>query len=489
MTDAQKLVDGLLARPWGQVSPSVYETGRVVALAPWLVGHRERISFLLDAQRADGSWGAPDPGYALVPTLSAVDALLDAGPPARDACERGLAFLRGRLADPPPLPDMPAIEMIATSLVRSINARVAEPLPLPAVLDDGRLDLVEAALVAGAQVPDKVWHALEVIGPRAAGLPGARREATGTVGASPAATAAWLGAHEPDPSDPARLFLEAAVRMHGGPVPVGLPITMFERGWVLSWLTRAGVRFTAPPELVRGLAEGLGPYGTPTAAGLPADADTTSAVLFALASLGRPVAPDALWHYEGEESFVTWPGEDGRSVTTNAHVLDALGAYARLCPSPRISSAMEKVGMWLRKQQSGEGHWTDRWHASPYYSTFCAALALHEFGGEEASESVARAIRWVLDTQREDGSWGLWGGTAEETSYAVQLLALTDGLTAEGAREALRGGGEYLANWSGEHPPLWHDKDLYVPEAIVRASILAATHLVKVSIGAAKSSE
>jgi halimadienyl-diphosphate synthase len=201
------------------------------------------------------------------------------------------------------------------------------------------------------------------------------------------------------------------------------------------------------------------------------------------------VAPDALWHYEADENFLTWPGEDGRSVTTNAHVLDAIGAYSRLRPSPRLSAAMEKAGRWLRKQQSGEGHWTDRWHASPYYSTFCAALALHEFGGEAAAESVARAVGWVLGTQREDGSWGVWGGTAEETSYALQLLVLTGGLTVEGVRDALRRGGGYLSSWTGEHPPLWHDKDLYAPEAIVRASILAATHLVETSIGAVVSSE
>src|SRR5205814_1748241 len=76
----QELLDGLVAEPAGQVSPSVYETGRVVALAPWLTGHVMRVVYLVTTQRPDGRWGPADDGYALVPTLSATDALLSALP-------------------------------------------------------------------------------------------------------------------------------------------------------------------------------------------------------------------------------------------------------------------------------------------------------------------------------------------------------------------------------------------------------------------------
>lgn len=72
---AAELVTDLMVRPWGTVSPSVYETGRLVSLAPWLVGHPERVRFLLNGQQSDGRWGGPE-GYALVPTLSATEALL-----------------------------------------------------------------------------------------------------------------------------------------------------------------------------------------------------------------------------------------------------------------------------------------------------------------------------------------------------------------------------------------------------------------------------
>ena len=105
MNEAQELVDGLLAQPWGQVTPSVYETGRVVSLAPWLGGQEQRITYLLDTQQPDGRWGPSDIGYALVPTLSAVEALLVRGrrdsdrPETTRAWPSGLTVLRAWLAD------------------------------------------------------------------------------------------------------------------------------------------------------------------------------------------------------------------------------------------------------------------------------------------------------------------------------------------------------------------------------------------------------
>src|SRR5690606_38476163 len=121
LREASDLLSSLMARPWGQVTASVYETGRLVALAPSLPGHRERIAYLMARQRPDGTWGAPD-GYDLVPTLSATDALLgvepSGGPPGAAAAARaGLAALRRLLAGPLTLPDMPAVELIVPALI------------------------------------------------------------------------------------------------------------------------------------------------------------------------------------------------------------------------------------------------------------------------------------------------------------------------------------------------------------------------------------
>ncbi|NRQ31773.1 hypothetical protein HII36_07960 [Nonomuraea sp. NN258] len=481
-----------MATPWGQVSASIYETGRLITLAPWLTGHRERIAYLLNSQRPDGSWGAPG-GYGLVPTLSATEALLSAasggGPEDEPLCEpalRGLAALRERLPTAE-LPDMPALDLIVPSLVTLINAHgVGEPLALPAGLDFSRYERVQHVVASGAELPEKLLHALEVAGPAAGGA-SVRPTAIGTIGASPAATAAWL-VRDVWPGGPAfldadlvRSHLEAVALRYGGPVPVGLPITVFERGWVLSWLTRAGIPVDVPPEMVADLRAAIGPRGASAGPGLPADADTTSVALYALALLGLPRDPESLLNFDAGTHFCTWQGEDGFSISVQAHVLDAFGAYAAARPERAAAylPVIDRLARLLAERQQPDGSWDDRWHASPYYATLSCVLALGEYGGPHAGDAVARARAWVLDTQRPDGSWGRWDGTVEETAYAVQALLLpTQSGSGAEARAAARGY-EYLRS-SGEmsdYPPLWHDKDLYTPIAIVKAATLAALYL------------
>jgi hypothetical protein len=387
-------------------------------------------------------------------------------------------------------------------------------------MDNAKLTMVRAALADGRHMPQKLWHALEVAGDVARGLPQIRPELTGTIGASPAATAAWLGDRGPaEPGDPARWHLEAVSELHGGPVPCGLPVTVFERAWVVTWLGRSGISVTAPPHLVLSLAAPLSPAGTPAAAGLPPDADTTAGALYALSLLDARHRPDPLWEYETSSHFCTWRGEDGASTTTNAHVIEAFGHYLEAAGPERIgqqtarryAAAVDKAAAWLRDQQHADGSWTDRWHASPYYATACCALALARFDAERSAAAVERARRWALATQRPDGSWGRWKGTAEETAYAVQIL-LNDGVDLgpdrrlqpgvdrgagrgvdDGAgapdetfvRAAMRGRTHLLRSLASsgdadaDEPALWHDKDLYRPAAIVRATVLGALRLTE----------
>ncbi|MER5421718.1 prenyltransferase/squalene oxidase repeat-containing protein [Streptosporangium roseum] len=512
---ARKLVSGLVAEPYGQVSASVYETGRLVSQAPWLTGHTGRVAFLLGAQRPDGGWGAPG-GYALVPTLSATEALIaelrrddpGSGLGREDVgrgADRGLELLRSWSRDGrwPSPPDMPAIELIVPALVSLINEHLAaagagERLDLPQGMDGAKLSVIRERLASGAAVSQKLVHALEVAGEAAVRAPGVVPSpvgtdtfspvAAGTIGASPAAGSAWLGPEgRADPDDPVRRYLEAVAGRYGGPVPCALPVTVFERGWVLSWLWRAGIHVEVPPQLAESLGDALGPQGTSAGPGLPPDADTTSVALYALALLGDPREPDGLRGYETDTHFCTWRGEEGASPTVNAHVLDAFGEYVRRRPeaAPRYAAATGRLSAWLRGRQTREGSWLDRWHASPYYATACCALALAEFGGEESAEAVDGAVRWILGSQREDGSWGRWRGTAEETAYALQTLLLTAATAGRGRAEAVERGYHYLRGSVGDQgvpigaPPLWHDKDLYLPVAIVTAAVLGALHLAR----------
>lgn len=520
LTACEGLIAEIAGNPWGQLSPSVYETGRLVTLAPWLTDHARRITFLLSTQRSGGGWEAPD-GYGLVPTLSATEALLttlqrdgtrdqpggDQHPRRDRLCEavsQALSRVFGWLRSPAavPIPDTPAVEIIVPALVAALNRHLdrmsgsplagLDPswgsgrLSLPDALDGRILAAITAGLDLGAPLPAKLMHSLEVVGPSARGAFGVRPVPPGTVGASPAATAAWLGNHKPPaPGDPAVGYLEDVVSRHGGAAPSVVPITMFERAWVLSTLAAAGLNPTVPPQLLASLAAAVGENGTPGGAGLPPDADTTAVVLLVLSRLGFPQAPDCLWTFETGTHFVTWHGERTPSVTTNAHVLDVLAdGLARAAAASRARVAADKVARWLRDQQREDGTWVDKWHASAYYATACCALALHRFGGPGSAPAVRRAAAWVLDTQRPDGSWGRWGGTVEETAYAIQALLLTadppSGRDQKRDRAVARGYRYLVASADQpERPPLWHDKDLYSPLAVVQAAALAALHLAQ----------
>ncbi|MFC7583692.1 hypothetical protein ACFQYP_07890 [Nonomuraea antimicrobica] len=57
------------------------------------------------------------------------------------------------------------------------------------------LHVVTSRVRSGMEVPEKLLHALEIAAEEAAGAPGIHPTPIGSVGASPAATAAWLGEH------------------------------------------------------------------------------------------------------------------------------------------------------------------------------------------------------------------------------------------------------------------------------------------------------
>src|SRR5439155_6397301 len=104
-------------------------------------------------------------------------------------------------------------------------------------------------------------------------------------------------------TDPARRYLEAVAARHDGAVPSVVPITIFERAWVLSGLCGAGIPASVPESLLTSLTEGLGSDGVPGGAGLPADADTTSVVLLTLARFGYRADLDCLWAYRVDGHF------------------------------------------------------------------------------------------------------------------------------------------------------------------------------------------
>ncbi|MEU6709708.1 prenyltransferase/squalene oxidase repeat-containing protein [Streptomyces wuyuanensis] len=266
-------------------------------------------------------------------------------------------------------------------------------------------------------------------------------------------------------------------------MPSVTPITVFERAWVLAALHRARLHIRVPVSLLDSLEHAVANGPTGGAPGLPADADTTSVVISVLNDHGRPRSPAPLFDFENGTHFFCWADERTPSPTANAHILTALARHTPDAASARGLHAISTITDWLCTRQAPDGSWTDKWHASPYYATAGCALALAHHARPRAQPAIERALAWLLDTQRPDGSWGRWQGTAEESAYAVQTLLLAGDrspgsphtVAAIRARTLLAD----AATTRCAQPPLWHDKDLYCPDAIVEAEILAAWHLTE----------
>jgi hypothetical protein len=509
-TAAAALVSEISSDSYGAISPSIYETARLVTLAPWLAGHPQRVLFLLQSQGRDGSWGGPD-GYGLVPTLSATEALLASlrrwqqtgnGQVLNyadmvSAADRGLRtlfrWLRTNVLVM--VPDTVAAEIVVPALIAQVNAHLDRFIPepvtgldiwrgsgrllLPPGMDDELPAQLNHLVRQGHALPPKLLHSLEAVGPAVRGAPFVH-PVHGAVGCSPAATAAWL---QDAPTCQAAVdYLEAAQNRGGGPVPGVTPITVFERAWVLTALTAAGIGVTVPHELVDSLHAAFGSGGVAAGPGLPPDSDDTAAALYALAQLSSPRSLDYLLAYQEDTHFSCFPDERTPSISTNAHVLQTFGRYLEhnLLQRFHHRAMLGQLSRWLRDHQEADGSWWDKWHASPYYATACCATALHRYSRSASASSVSRAVKWLLDSQCEDGSWGRWSGTYEETAYAVQTLLQTSVYGADSAVEqAAARGCVFLQRSAGDHKyvPLWHDKDLYTPIRVVRAEGLAALHL------------
>ncbi len=444
------LLDELTTDPGGAVSASIYDTARLVSLTPSLPGNAARLRFIVAQQRRDGSWGEAD-GYALVPTLSATEAILATlrRPPVagtdpaqlRTAAQRGITALRRWSGSHAAVPDTIAVEVVVPSLVAAINGHLdaADPpvssdvrLAVPAGMDPAAANHMAARVrTSTGRGPQTWWASLEVLGAAAARIDTVQPHSDGMIACSPAATAAWLG-EDPDRGTPAAAaaarYLERLQAAGGGTVAGVWPISHFEPAWVLSILAPVMSGLPAPTGVLDGLDAALGPRGAPAAPSLPPDCDDGAVVLTALHRHNRARPVDALLTYHTGRYFRCFPAERTPSVSTTAHALEALHEAMAARPSEhvRLDAVAAATTAWLVDAQDADGCWWDKWHASPYYATACCVDALIPgTGGATVSATVRRAVRravaWVVATQRADGSWGRWGGTVEETAARTMI--------------------------------------------------------------------
>ncbi|WP_438021808.1 hypothetical protein [Sorangium sp. So ce233] len=492
---AERTLDGLrtliteIGQGGGLVSPSVYDTAVALMFDTFPDARESIITWLLEQQRSDAGWGLSSvPRARDLPTLASIVALhpyQGTVPRVRQACEGGLEFMRNQAEHwGTSLPDdipvglellMPWLLNEASSLGIGVDRG---PYRALFVLGERRRALIGKARPAAGSAASHSWEGW--------GRGSSRDliDASGGIGHSPAATAAWLYASRgqanlAEARAAAQDYLLQASKSTQvgvpGIVPTVWPINRFEQAWVLyalrllDLLDHPGLRDVVRPQLLD-LGAALRPEGMGMSDAFMHDGDITSTAIAALGKPGTFYAIDALRHFEQNEMFFTYANELHPSLTTNAHAIHALACHGEKASKP---------ARYLLERQQPDGRWVgDKWHSSWIYTTTQVMLALLHEGQISAVKAGAQAL---LRAQREDGSWGAGCvPTAAETAYAVLALrAVRANRELESmTRSAWHRGYNWLRandDMDGSQEQLrWIGKELYCPVRVDRAWILSS---------------
>jgi halimadienyl-diphosphate synthase len=94
-------------------------------------------------------------------------------------------------------------------------------------------------------------------------------------------------------------------------------------------------------------------------------------------------------------------------------------------------------------------------------------------------EMAGKSVEWILNTQRDDGSWGYFNiSTAEETAYCLQALSIYDQLAEPVDRRVFIRGREGLFAHIDAMPPIWIGKCLFAPIKMVESALYSALTMI-----------
>lgn len=492
MSTAEQFQELLRTIGPGRMSSTAYDTSWVARLSEAGDLSDDALRWLCDNQLADGSWGAAEPFYyhdRVISTLAAMIALTLRGRRTGDRAQidRGLNALdiitsnatTGLAADPNGA--TVGFEMIVPTLVAE-----AEKMGIIRQQGDrilgrlGTLRQMKMQKLRGRRINRFISAAFsaEMAGNDGQALLDENdlQETDGSVAHSPSATAYFLLNLHPG-NTPALEYLHRWATPTGGQ-PNFAPIDIFEIAWSLWNLLLVPDFDRNAPAVHQKLATlkaswqpGAG-IGTASSCTVK-DSDDTSLVFEVLQSYGLPVDLEAIQSFEETDHYRCFTFEANPSISANIHVLAAFKAAGLPAAEPRV----QKVLQFLKRNAIQDTYWYDKWHISPFYATSQIILASMEYDHALCS----RAIQWLLQQQRSDGSWGFHKiPTAEETAYCLQALAIWERRGKKIPRGRLELASAWLTrNAAGPYPPLWIGKALYTPIHVVRSAVLSAQALMK----------
>jgi squalene-hopene/tetraprenyl-beta-curcumene cyclase len=156
---------------------------------------------------------------------------------------------------------------------------------------------------------------------------------------------------------------------------------------------------------------------------------------------------------------------DPPSADVTAHVIEALAALGG-----GRSGAVRRGLRYLRREQRPEGSWFGRWGVNYVYGTGGVLPAMHAAGVDLSLPHARRAVRWLAGRQNEDGGWGETCGsydnaaeagrgpsTASQTAWGLMGLLCSNGMAGDRpATESIARSVRYLVE-SQEEDGQWRE--------------------------------
>ncbi len=150
---------------------------------------------------------------------------------------------------------------------------------------------------------------------------------------------------------------------------------------------------------------------------------------------------------------------DQSSPDLTAHALRAIAVWKSVLPAEirsRADRAHRRAVRYLLDSQREDGSWVPLWFGSqhavdirnPLYGTSRVLKACEVHRGEAWSRAMERGAQWILAAQGEHGGWGAAAGlppSIEETAMAVDALCCMEPGPVELRNAILRG-----VHWLGE---------------------------------------
>lgn len=492
---ATQVIQNFMKNGLGVVGSTIYDSCQVYKYCPPSEEDLQRfLGWLVEQQQDDGGWHVETEriDFRFIATLAALSMLIrEKDTKYQQSVERGKQYCianKSFLENFQDLVDMAvAFELIVVKLIEEID------FGSELILSDklvGQYKKYRMALAARTHYKDKYLHCIEAWH-SGSSVSNDWLKPNGSVVCTPSATAYWLHHKLNDEScdrdrdliEKAKEYMRSSANVTETGVtlyPNAYPMPNFEVAFTLQFMLFSGLSQEAAlrqsyEQWGQKLREMVGeaPVGIYKDY-FPVDCDDTACAYSVFFDQGISFPVKNMDIFDKQDHFITFEDEFQVSISATCR---AVYLYRQL------GRDVTKYQDYIVSKQHKDGYWRDKWHLSRLYTTFLASLVLDPVRHQD---SMTRAVRYIVNTQTEQGGWHGYNPNASEAAEAVfclhnYLQAMGDSVDVtlrDNITSCLSKAKTYFEANPTVVPTLWIDKDGYSMPVVDDAIHLCSKYIL-----------